>query len=52
MPENWGKRYQALPHAERLAVLSSVMAVEAEERAQQASCIHSPHFPYTIQKPR
>jgi len=29
---NWGKRYKALPYAERLAVLSSVMAVEAGER--------------------
>lgn len=29
--ENWGKRYQALPPAERLAVLSSMMAVEAGE---------------------
>ncbi len=29
--ENWGRRYQALPHAERLAVLSSIMAVEARE---------------------
>ena len=28
--ENWGKRYQALPYAERLAVLASIMAVEAE----------------------
>jgi len=28
---NWGKRYQALPYAERLAVLSSIMAVEACE---------------------
>jgi len=31
--ENWGKRYQALPYAERLAVLSSMMAVEAGETA-------------------
>ncbi len=31
--ENWAKRYQALPHAERLAVLSSMMAVEAGETA-------------------
>jgi len=30
--ENWGKRYQALPRAERLAVLSSIMAVEGQER--------------------
>jgi site-specific DNA-adenine methylase len=29
--ENWGKRYQKLPRAERLAVLSSIMAVEAQE---------------------
>jgi hypothetical protein len=29
--ESWGKRYQALPYAERLAVLSSIMAVEAQE---------------------
>ena len=29
--ENWGKRYQALPRAERLAVFSSIMAVEAGE---------------------
>lgn len=27
---NWGKRYQALPRAERLAVLSAMMAVEVE----------------------
>lgn len=30
--ENWGRRYQALPRAERLAVLSAMMAVEADER--------------------
>ena len=48
---NWGRRYQELPHAERLAVLSSIMAVEAEEMAQQIPCIHSLHLPYTIQKP-
>ena len=29
--ENWGSRYQALPRAERLAVLSSIMAVEARD---------------------
>ena len=29
--ENWAKRYQALPHAERLVVLSAMMAVEAGE---------------------
>ena len=27
---SWGRRYRALPRAERLAVLASVMAVEAE----------------------
>jgi hypothetical protein len=31
--ESWGRRYQALPRAERLAVLSSIMAVEAKETA-------------------
>ena len=30
--ENWGKRYQALPRAERLAVLSSMLSVEAGEQ--------------------
>lgn len=29
--ETWGRRYQALPRYERLAVLSSMMAVEAKE---------------------
>ncbi len=29
--ESWGRRYQALPRAERLAVLAAMMAVEAEE---------------------
>jgi DNA adenine methylase len=28
---NWGKRYQALPRAERLAVLAAIMAVEVRE---------------------
>jgi DNA adenine methylase len=28
---NWGKRYQALPRAERLAVLAAIMAVEATQ---------------------
>ena len=28
--ENWGRRYRALPPAERLAVLAALMAVEAE----------------------
>ncbi len=30
---NWGKRYHALPRAERLAVLSAMMAVEAGEHS-------------------
>ena len=30
---NWGKRYQALPRAERLAVLAAMMAVEVQETA-------------------
>lgn len=30
--ESWGRRYEALPRAERLAVLSSIMAVEAREK--------------------
>lgn len=29
--DNWARRYQALPRAERLAVLAGLMAVEAEE---------------------
>lgn len=29
--QSWGLRYQAMPPAERLAVLSSIMAVEAGE---------------------
>lgn len=29
--ENWGRRYQGLPPAERLAVLAAMMAVEADE---------------------
>jgi DNA adenine methylase len=31
--QSWGRRYQALPRAERLAVLSCIMAVEAQETA-------------------
>jgi DNA adenine methylase len=31
--ESWARRYQGLPRAERLAVLSSIMAVEAQETA-------------------
>ena len=27
--QNWGRRYRAMPPAERLAVLSALMAVEA-----------------------
>lgn len=30
--ESWGRRYQAMPHAERLSILASIMAVEAGER--------------------
>jgi site-specific DNA-adenine methylase len=30
---NWGKRYQALPRSERLAVLAAMMAVEAAQTA-------------------
>jgi DNA adenine methylase len=30
---SWGRRYQAMPRAERLAVLAAIMAVEAEETA-------------------
>jgi site-specific DNA-adenine methylase len=30
---NWGKNYRALPRAERLAVFSAMLAVEAEETA-------------------
>jgi len=29
--QSWGRRYQAMPAGERLAVLSSMMAVEAGE---------------------
>ena len=29
--ESWGRRYRGMPRAERLAVLSAMMAVEAEE---------------------
>jgi len=31
---NWGRRYQALPQAERLAVLAAMMAVEVQENSQ------------------
>ena len=30
---NWGRRYEALPVAERLAVLAAVLAVEADGSA-------------------
>jgi len=30
---SWGRRYQALPRAERLAVLAAMMAVEVQETA-------------------
>ena len=32
--ENWGKRYQALPRDQRLAVLAAMMAAEAEAEAE------------------
>jgi len=28
---NWGRRYQELPRAERVAVLAAMMAIEAQE---------------------
>jgi hypothetical protein len=31
--ESWGRRYRAVPPGERLAVLSALMAAEAQERA-------------------
>jgi DNA adenine methylase len=31
---NWARRYEALPRAERLAVLAALMAVEVEENSQ------------------
>ena len=34
---NWARRYQAMPPAERLAVLSALMAVEAEESTRSHS---------------
>jgi hypothetical protein len=30
---NWGRRYQALPRGERVAVLAAMMAVEAADIA-------------------
>jgi len=30
---NWGRNYQALPRAERLAVMAAMMAIEAQEPA-------------------
>lgn len=32
--QRWGKNYEALPRAERVAVLAAMMAVEAQESAQ------------------
>jgi len=31
---NWAKRYEALPRAQRLAVLAAMMAVEVQENSQ------------------
>ena len=31
--ESWGRRYEALPRAERVAVLAAMLAVEAQKRA-------------------
>jgi hypothetical protein len=31
---NWARRYEALPRAERLAVLAAMMAVEVQENSQ------------------
>lgn len=45
---NWGKRYQELPHAERLAVLSSIMAVEAEEMMEQIPSTNKLKLPYSL----
>jgi len=36
---NWAKRYQAMPRAERLAVLAAMMGVETEETAAPSSRI-------------
>jgi hypothetical protein len=35
--ENWGRRYQALPPGERLAVLAALMAVEAQPDSDNGS---------------
>lgn len=32
--ENWGKRYQSLPQAEKLAVMATIMAAEASNRLE------------------
>jgi len=37
---NWGRRYQALPRAERLAVLAAMMAVEIEETHELCPTSH------------
>jgi hypothetical protein len=31
---NWARRYEALPRAQRLAVLAAMMAVEVQENSQ------------------
>ena len=38
----WGKNYQALPRAERVAVLAAMMAVEAQESEQNAPSLDHP----------
>ncbi len=41
--QRWGKNYQALPNAERLAVLAAMMAVEAlEPEAQSTTPVGNP----------
>jgi site-specific DNA-adenine methylase len=35
--ERWGKKYQALPHAERLAILAAMMATEATTITSESS---------------
>ena len=37
---SWGRRYQALPRAERLAVLAAMMAVEVEETLECCPTSH------------
>jgi hypothetical protein len=38
---SWARRYQAMPRAERLAVLAGLMAVEAEECSMSGGLSHS-----------